>query len=169
MTLTPRQQEVVAAARTLLTEEGLEALSLGGVARRLGIRTPSLYKHFGSRRELEAVLMAEGLEAWATALEGAGATLQDVATTYRRWALEHREVYRLLTERPLPRDLLPPGLEDRAAAPLLGALPDRDLARAAWACVHGLVALELAGRVPADADLDAAWSRAVAAFEAAAS
>ena len=47
-------------------------------------------------------------------------------------------------------------------------VPDPDLARAAWAAVHGLVALELADRFPPDADLDAAWAAAVRALELAA-
>jgi hypothetical protein len=73
-----------------------------------------------------------------------------------------------MTERPLPRDLLPDGLEARAAAPVLGAVGDPDLARAAWAYAHGMVQLELAGRFPPGADLDPAWTKAVAAFTAAA-
>jgi hypothetical protein len=44
-------------------------------------------------------------------------------------------------------------------------VPDVDLARAAWAAVHGLVVLELADRFPPDADLDAAWAAAVRALE----
>ena len=70
-----------------------------------------------------------------------------------------------MTERPLPREDLPAGLEDRAAAPLVAAVGgDRDRARATWAFAHGMVQLELAGRFPHDADLDAAWRTAVEAF-----
>ncbi len=53
----------------------------------------------------------------------------------------------------------------RAAAPLviaLGGEPDR--ARAAWALAHGMIMLELNGRFPPDADLDAAWRAGLAAF-----
>jgi AcrR family transcriptional regulator len=163
--LTPRQRDVVNAARDLLTREGVEALTLGRVAHALGIKPPSLYKHFGSKRELEAVLIADGLERSARALADAGPTLADVASAYRRFALANPQLYRLMTERPLPRDLLPKGLEERAAAPVLIAAGDPDLARAAWAFAHGMVALELAGRFPPEADLDAAWDTALAAFE----
>ena len=69
-----------------------------------------------------------------------------------------------MTERPLPRDLLPGGLEARAAAPLLKATGDADLARALWAFAHGMVTLELAGRFPPWAELDRAWAKAIFAL-----
>ena len=54
---------------------------------------------------------------WAEALEGRCATLAEIGTAYRRFAQENPQLYRLMTDRPLPRDLLPEGLEARAAAP----------------------------------------------------
>ena len=164
--LSARQREVVAAARDLLTCEGSQALTLGRVARELGIRTPSLYKHFASRRHLEAVLIAEGLERFAEALEAAGPSLEELGAAYRGFALANPALYRLMTDGPLPRDLLPEGLEDRAAAPLLRAVGDEDLARSVWAHAHGMVVLELADRFPPGADLDAAWRKAARAFAA---
>jgi AcrR family transcriptional regulator len=165
--LSPRQEEIVGAARGLLTREGVEALTLGRVAHELGIKPPSLYKHFPSKRALEAVLIAEGLRMWAEAMEAAAPTLAHVAVAYRRFARENPELYRLMTGRPLPRDLLPDGLEARAAAPVIRATGDPDLARAVWAFAHGMVVLELDGRFPPDAALERAWGKAVAAFSAA--
>jgi AcrR family transcriptional regulator len=160
-----RQQEIVRVARDLLTAEGLEALTLGRIAKQLGIKPPSIYKHFrGGKREIEALLIADGLAAHADAVADSG-SLAEIAAAYRRFALDNPQLYRLMTERPLPRDLLPEGLEARAAAPIIRAVGDPDLARAAWAFAHGMVQLELAGRFPPDADLDAAWSKAIAAFE----
>lgn len=162
--LTPRQRDVLDAARDLLTREGVGALTLGRVAKALAIRPPSLYKHFASKREIEAALIAEGFSAFAAGLEAAGPGFGAIARAYRAFALERPHLYRLMTQGPLPRDLLPAGLEDRAAAPLLRAIGDPGRARAAWACAHGLVDLELAGRFPPDADLDAAWAEAIGAF-----
>jgi hypothetical protein len=71
-----------------------------------------------------------------------------------------------MTERPLPRERLPSGVEARAAAPLLEAAGDQDRARAVWAFAHGMVILELNGRFPADADLDAAWQAGITALQA---
>lgn len=163
--MTERQREILDAARQLLEREGVEALTVGRLAAALSIKPPSLYKHFAGKRELEAHLIAEGLREHAAALEAAGGDLASIAAAYRAFALANPQLYRLMTERPLPREDLPAGLEDRAAAPLLAALDgDRDRARAAWAFAHGMVQLELAGRFPPDADLDAAWRAAVAAF-----
>jgi hypothetical protein len=71
-----------------------------------------------------------------------------------------------MTSGPLPRDLLPAGREDRAAAPVLDAAGDQDRARALWAVAHGMVMLELDQRFPPGADPDPAWRAGVAAFAA---
>ena len=91
--------------------------------------------------------------------------LASIACAYRGWALAHPHLYRLMMDRPLPRDRLAPGLEDRAAATVVAATGgDPDAARAAFAFAHGMVVLELNERFPPAADLDAAWNRGVAAF-----
>jgi AcrR family transcriptional regulator len=96
---------------------------------------------------------------------GSGRALAALATAYRRFALEHPHLYRLMNTGPLPREQLPPGLEDRAAAPLLRAAGSRARARAVWAFAHGMVMLELDHRFPPDADLDDAWRAGIAAFQ----
>ena len=61
----------------------------------------------------------------------------------RRFALDHPHLYRQMTERELRRELLSPGVEERAALPVYEAVGrDRDLARAAWAFAHGMTILE---------------------------
>ena len=107
------------------------------------------------------MLIAEGLEAQAEALESAQDDLARLAAAYRAWALANPQLYRLMTERPLPRDLLPEGLEARAAAPLLKAAGDADLSRALWGFAHGMVTLELAGRFPPWAKVDRTWTKAI--------
>jgi AcrR family transcriptional regulator len=162
----PRRDEIIAAARLLLEEEGPEALTMRRLAERLGIRAPSLYKHLRGRAELEAALAALALEEIADALADT-ADLEELGRAYRTFGLAHPHLYRFTTERPLPRELLPEGLEARAAGPVIGAAGgDRDRARAIWAFAHGMVGLELAGRFPPDADLDAAWRAGLRAFGA---
>ena len=162
--MTARQREILGVARELLVRDGVDALTVGRLAQALGIRPPSLYKHFPSRRAIEAALITEGLEAWAAALADGGGDLAGIARAYRAFGLANPHLYRLMTERPLPRDELPDGVEERAAAPLVAAAGDADLARAIWAFAHGMVQLELAGRFPPGADLDAAWGAAITAF-----
>jgi hypothetical protein len=70
-----------------------------------------------------------------------------------------------MTRQPLRRDLLPAGLEERAAQPLAEAAGyDEARARAMWAFAHGMVSLEIDGRFPPQADLDEAWRAGLAAF-----
>ena len=171
--LSPRAKEIVQAARELLEAEGLDGLSMRRLADRLGIRAPSLYKHFADKQALEAALISDGFEQQAEAFERALADtdqpLEGIAAAYRSFARGHPHLYRLMTERPLQRDRLRPGVEERAALPVYHAVgDDLDRARAAWAFAHGMTNLELNGRFPPDADLDAAWRRGISAFEEAA-
>lgn len=167
--LSPRAREIVEAARVILEEEGPGAVSMRRVAERLGIRAPSLYKHLPDKAALEAALISAGFEeqgaGFENAVRDAGDPLGALATAYRDFALRRPHLYRLMTERPLARDRLAPGVEARAAAPIIEAVGgDRDLARAAWAFAHGMAILELNGRFPPDADLDEAWRRGLEAF-----
>jgi AcrR family transcriptional regulator len=167
--LTGRQQEIVAAAQDLLEREGEDALTMARLAAALGIRAPSLYKHFAGKAELEAAVLAAGLAQLRDAFAAAPPTLAGVAKAYRAWALAHPRLHRLHTQHPLPRDLLPEGLEAATAEPLVRAVGGAEhLARAAWSFAAGMATLEIAGRFPADADVGAAWDAGVAAFAAAA-
>jgi len=166
--LSPRAREIVAAARELLDEEGREALSMRRLAERLGIRAPSIYKHLPGKEALESAVISDGFQEQAAAFEAAGGSLEALARAYRAFALEHPHLYRLMTEGPLARERLAPGAEERAAAPVVAATGgDRDAARALWAFAHGMTILELDGRFPPGADLDAAWARGLRAFYAA--
>jgi hypothetical protein len=47
---------------------------------------------------------------------------------------------------------------------VIAAGGDPDRARAAWAFAHGMTILELDGRFPPGADLDAAWAAGIRGF-----
>jgi AcrR family transcriptional regulator len=167
-----RAQEIVDAALDLLEAEGAGALSMRRVAERVGIRAPSIYEHLADKRALEAAIISRGFElqaaAFEAAVDGARDPLAAMAAAYRAFAAAHPHLYRLMTARELDRDLLAPGVEERAGATVVAAAGgDRDLARAAWAFAHGMTILELDRRFPPDADLDAAWARGLAAFRGA--
>ncbi|WP_375256744.1 TetR/AcrR family transcriptional regulator [Streptomyces sp. MNP-20] len=168
--LTARAREIVTAARALVEEAGPEALTMRSLADRLGIKAPSLYKHFPDKAAVEVELIAQQLAGSAAACEAAvdraPGSLAALAEAYRTHALAHPHLYRLATERPLPRHALPPGLEERAAAPLLRVCDgDVERARAVWAFAHGMVILEIHGRFPEGVGLGEAWKRGVTAFE----
>jgi predicted DNA-binding transcriptional regulator AlpA len=90
--------------------------------------------------------------------------LAALAKAYRAWGLGHPHLYRLATEGELPRDRLPGGLEAWTAEPLVRVMGDQDAARAAWAFAPGMTILELDGRFPPAANLDAAWAHGVGAL-----
>lgn len=166
-----RAEQILAAARELLDAEGPEALSMRRIAEGVGIRASSLYKHFPDKAAVEAELQAQGMAQLAEELEaaeagrGAEPPLPALARAYRRHALANPHLYRITHTLPLARTSLPEGLEERAAMPLVRAAHgDVDIARSAWAFAHGMVVLELDGRFPPDADLDAAWRTGCEAF-----
>lgn len=167
--LSPRAREIVAAARRILERSGPEALSMRAIAEDIGIRAPSLYKHVADKETLEVALISDALtelgDVFGAAVAGSDDPLDSLAAAYRGWALGHPHLYRLTMDRPLPRERLAPGLEDRAAAAVVAATGgDPDAARAAFAFAHGMVVLELNDRFPPGADLDAAWRCGIDAF-----
>ncbi|GAA3479056.1 TetR/AcrR family transcriptional regulator [Streptomyces yanii] len=167
--VTERARQIIAAARTLLETEGPEALTMRRLADSIGITAPSLYKHFPDKASVLTALAGEVLRETAETLEAAESaapgSFPALATAYRAYALAHPHLYLLTTARPMDPTALPPGLQERAAAPLFRAVDgDQERARAAWAFAHGMVVLELGGRFPPGADLSAAWSAGIAAF-----
>lgn len=160
-----RRAELVAAARELLETGGPEAVTMRRLGAAVGIRGPSVYKHLPDKAAVEDALTVVGLTEQADALQGVPTTFAALAAAYRAWASSHPHLHRLINDRPLDRSRLPPGLEERAAAPLVAACAgDRALARAAWATIKGLVDLELAHRFPPDADLHAVYAAAARAY-----
>jgi AcrR family transcriptional regulator len=167
--LTPRARQIVAAAREILEDEGRDALTMRRIAEQLGIRAPSLYKHFPDKQSLEAAIISaafeEQAELFESAIEGSADPLAALAAVYRTYARDHPDLYRLMTDQELRRDLIAPGIEARAGLPIyLAAGEDADRARAAWAFAHGMTMLELTNRFPPGADIDAAWQAGIGAF-----
>src|SRR3712207_1978991 len=138
------------------------------IAEALGIRAPSLYKHLPGKEALEVAITTAGFEEAAAAFEaatdGTAEPLAAFVAAYRVFARAHPHLYRLMTDRPLPRADLPPGLEERTAAPLQRATGSPARARAAWAFIHGMVLLELTGRFPDDGMNEQAWQAGIAAM-----
>jgi AcrR family transcriptional regulator len=161
------QSQIIEVARRVLSSDGAGAVSLGKVARQLDAPLALVHEQFGDDDALLARLAADALLAQILALESAEADLLHQAHAYRRFALAHPREYRLITESPVPREPLSGGSlahPPRAFVDRLGP----ELAAATWAFVHGMVELELDGRLPAPVDLDAVWRAGVAALAAAA-
>jgi AcrR family transcriptional regulator len=165
--------ETVAAARRLLEDEGPGALTMRRLADEMGIRAPSLYKHFRGKAAVELALIEDALFALGDATHGAlhepgeMSPLVSLLTTYRRYCLAHPNLYRLAVSGHFPRESLPPGLEEWAGNPWFVVTGDPSLAQALWSFAHGMVILELDDRYPPDSDLESTWRAGATAFEGA--
>jgi AcrR family transcriptional regulator len=102
-------EEILAIAREVMTEEGVNGLSLAEVARRLGVQPPSLYKYFPSLMAIYDALFLQGQidnlaelrRGMATAEPGLDALIAGLEAS-GRWALANRAVAELLFWRPVP-------------------------------------------------------------------
>jgi len=173
---------LLARAGELLLEHGAEGLSLRRLATAAGTSTMSVYTRFGGKPQLLAAMHREGFDRLGRALRDAAPDAGDplealarVGHAYRRAALASPSLYGLMFGPP------PPGLvvsaEDAAAAestyrPLVEAVrrcveagvlrgDPEQIALHLWAVAHGMVGLELAGRMPDGADADGSYDRAL--------
>jgi AcrR family transcriptional regulator len=102
-------EEILDIARDVMTEEGVNGLSLAEVARRLGVQPPSLYKYFPSLMAIYDAIFERGQIDHLAELRGgmAGAepglpALIAGLEASGRWALANRAVAELLFWRPVP-------------------------------------------------------------------
>jgi AcrR family transcriptional regulator len=102
--------EIVDIAVAIMTEEGVNGLSLSQVARRLGVQPPSIYKYFSSLMAIYDEIFLRGqrehLELMRTAMATAAPGLDSLTAGLEasgRWALANRAVAELLFWRPVPR------------------------------------------------------------------
>jgi AcrR family transcriptional regulator len=165
-----RATEIVAAARSILERDGEAALTMRRLGDDLGMRAPSIYKHFADKAAVESALIEEALVEVGAALHhavdhpGRRTPVASVLAAYRVHCVAHPNLYRLATSGPLLRSALPPGLEDWAGEPFLLATGDPYRAQAMWSFAHGMVILEIDGRFPDGSDLDRTWRAGAAAF-----
>ena len=151
-------REIVDVAIELMGEHGAAGLSLGDVARRMGIRTPSLYGYFDSKNALYDAVFERGWRELGEAIgplmsvpdqpaEGRdplAAIALDAACGFARWGVEHPAYAQLMFWRPVP------GYEPAASA-YAPAVEVFALGRAAF------VRLREQGLFRADVDVDEAF------------
>lgn len=161
------RQAILDTAREVMRAEGVGALSLNEVARRLGMKPPSLYTYFESKHALYDELFRSGMRTYRAQvrelMEQSGVSpgfFEAAIRHYTAFADEHPDLYALLFERPVPgfvpseesmaeaRGLLEDSerwfqeaLDAGVVRPGLGAAQARDLA---LAVMHGLTSLRRA-------------------------
>jgi AcrR family transcriptional regulator len=146
-------EQVLDVAVEVMAEQGVAGLTLGEVARRMGIRPPSLYGYFDGKNALYDALFERGwrevlavMRKVRAGLDG-GDPVADVLTmetAFVRWAVEHPAYTPLMMWRPVPGFV--PSVRAYAPAVELAALSREHLA-----------GLRDAGVFPAALDLDVAF------------
>lgn len=172
---------VVQAAADMINAEGLEALSLGRLAKELGIRTPSLYNHVdglpGLMRELSllnARNLAERLNDVAIGKSGSE-LVRAVMQAIRAYIKEYPGLYLSTVRASGTQASADPELEQEEARSVrvgMAAMASFGLegedavhaVRGLRSVVHGFATLEISGGFGIPLDLDESFSRLVDLF-----
>lgn len=94
--------ELVGIARGLVEAMGPDALTLGALAGKAGIKPPSLYKHFADRAavlkavEIEVLYELEAYLRWTMTGATPKARLMNMARAYRAWGKDKPNRYRTI-------------------------------------------------------------------------
>ena len=106
-------EEILDIAVQIMAEQGVAGLSVGEIARRMGIRPPSVYVYFPSKHAVYDALFARGARLLLAAMQEVFAalparptTLEEIllpaAQAFVRWSVEHAAYSQLLFWRPVP-------------------------------------------------------------------
>ena len=157
--------EILQAAMSLLQETGDEAaVSVRGVAQRVGVSVPSLYLHFADKQALIDAVCEQVFEALHQSMRAAAAGASDPfaalraqGNAYVHFALDNPEHYRIVMM--TCHDGRPPVADTTSAGTAFGYLVDSvracigagvyrgdpvELALGLWAAAHGAAALLIA-------------------------
>jgi AcrR family transcriptional regulator len=170
------------AAAKLFLEEGEAALSMRRLAAEVGCSPMAPYRHFADKEALVAAIRTQTCNRLADALDGVAKNdrhrAADIGDAYVRFARENPAAYRLMFDLEQPDTAAYPELAvaaARARQSMSGYV--RELVEAGvlvgdpvelgyvfWAAIHGLIVLDLAGRIPANPGFDALRRRTLGAL-----
>ena len=165
------QATVVEAAAKLVDEEGIEQLTLGRLAERLGVRTPSLYNHVaglpGLKRDLALYCLRDLLDRIlrTTIGKSRAEAIFALANAYRAYARETPGRYALTLQAPDPSDQELQATAQQIVDVLRAVLAPYRFSeeeaihaiRSLRSIVHGFSSLEMAGGFGMPVDLDASF------------
>ena len=156
------------AAARLFVEEGEAALSMRRLAAEVGCSPMAPYRYFDGKEALIAAIRAAAFDRLAETLDGVAKDgrhrAADIGEAYVRFARENPAAYKLMFDLAQPDEAEFPELAAAAArareamngyvrelveAGVLAGDPV-DLGYVFWAAIHGLIVLDLAGRLPVE-------------------
>jgi AcrR family transcriptional regulator len=169
--------QILEAARDILSEQGLDALSMRAIAERIEYSPATIYLYFRDKDELIREVVREGFTRLhdyfqagiRTAVQGTPAgEYAAMGKSYAQFALENTAYFRVMFELPAVAQMECPAVEMEGSPPMTdapsfdtvvcsvqravdaGALNVRDAARGAvigWGLIHGLTSLYLGGHL----------------------
>lgn len=102
-------EDILTIAREMMQKDGVAALSFNAIARRLGMKPPSLYTYFDSKNAIYDELFRRGFLMFGRAMDQRlrqdgplRENLTSAMETYMRFAQENPDLYQLMFQRPVP-------------------------------------------------------------------
>ena len=127
---------IVCTATELIEQEGVSAFSMRRLAEKVHVKTASLYAHIES---MEALFTEIGLSALrkqrdcllsAIGEQHGDAAITALAESYRRFAAEHTELYKIIMQMPSGADAVLKEAAAMTAEPFMRVLADYELSEA---------------------------------------
>jgi AcrR family transcriptional regulator len=170
------RDRLCAAAERLFAEKGPDAVTMRQLAAELGVSPMTPYRYFHDKDDILAAVRTNGFNQFAAALEEARAKAGSVRAkaaavgdAYVRFAFEHPHTYKLMFDLHQPvGDSSHPELAEagrRAHATMSAWVTDQvaagemagdpqQIGAMFWAATHGVIVLEMAGKLPPGAARD---------------
>jgi AcrR family transcriptional regulator len=165
---TGSHEAILEAARDLIAEGGIEAMSMRAVAERVGVTATAIYHHYVNKQALVDAVVRLAFERFGAEMQaavdlhprGSLRRVRAFGEAYVRFAIEHQAYFRIIFSIAAPTlrnvDELPAGAgypllrETIAEAMTSGEMCTADpdvMAHYLWAHVHGVVTLALSCRL----------------------
>lgn len=173
------REPLIEMAWQMIEEQGgADNVSLAALAKKFGVKAPSLYRHVKNKtellREVNLITAQRLTDSLLSAIESVGddpkARVLAVGKAYRAFVHEHPATYQLAFAS--PADIQP----DSAAMEQL-AIPIQEIMaevsgeensltalRGIWALIHGFVTFEINGQFRRGGDIEAAFFRVLMAY-----
>ena len=166
------RERLCEAAERLFAERGPDAVTMRQLAAELGVSPMTPYRYFKDKDDILAAVRANGFDRFSEALErardgaqGARARGAAVGQAYVDFAFQHPHTYKLMFDLNQPhekdypelvraarraRETMTAWVGDQIDEGVMAGEPEQ-IGLMFWASVHGIVVLELAGKLPAGA------------------